>query len=150
MKVFLKKDVSGIGKANEVVEVSDGHARNYLLPHGLAVRATAGRIKEAKQHAESKALKAKRARERAEELAKLLSERVLRFSVKAGEKGRLYGSITSSDIADQLARDLGVEIDHRWLSLDRPIREVGEHLVSLKLEGGVRGQVTVVVDAEEV
>jgi len=150
MKVFLKKDVPGIGTANEVVEVSDGHARNYLLPRGLGVRATPGKIKAAQQYADSQALKAKRARERAEELAKLLSARVLRFTVKAGETGRLYGSITSSDIADQLQSDLGMEIDHRWLALDRPIREVGEHLVSLKLEGGVRGQVKVVVDAEEV
>ena len=74
MKVFLKKDVPGIGTANEVVEVSDGHARNYLLPRGLGVRATPGKIKAAQQYADSQALKAKRARERAEELAKLLSD----------------------------------------------------------------------------
>ena len=149
MKVFLKKDVSGVGTANEVVDVADGYARNYLLPQGLGVRATAGEIKVAKQFAASRDLRAKRARERAEKLAALLSEKVLHFKVKAGETGRLYGSITSSDIVDQLVRDLDVEIDHRWLALDRPIREIGEHMVTLKLEGGVRCQVKVVVEAIE-
>ena len=149
MKVFLKKDVSGVGKANEVVDVADGYARNYLLPHGLGVRANAGEIKVAKQYAASQELRAKRARERAEDLAKLLADKVLHFTVKAGEKGRLYGSITSANITDQLERELGIEIDHRWLVLDRPIREVGEHIVTLKLEGGVRGQVKVVVEPIE-
>ncbi len=149
MKVFLKKDVSGVGKANEVVDVAEGYARNYLLPRGLGVRANAGEIKVAKQYAASQALRAKRARERAEDLAKLLAEKVLRFTVKAGEKGRLYGSITSANITDQLVRELGIEIDHRWLALDRPIREVGEHTVTLKLEGGVRGQVKVIVESVE-
>ena len=75
---------------------------------------------------------------------------MLYFKVKAGETGRLYGSITSSDIVDQLTRDLDIEIDRRWLALDHPIREVGEHMVTLKLEGGVRGQVKVIVEADEV
>jgi len=150
MKVFLKKDVSGVGTANEVVDVADGYARNYLLPQGLGVKATAGEVKVAKQYAESQALRVKRARERAEKLAALLSEKVLYFKVKAGETGRLYGSITSSDIVDQLTRDLDIEIDRRWLALDHPIREVGEHMVTLKLEGGVRGQVKVIVEADEV
>lgn len=101
MKVFLKKDVSGVGTANEVVDVADGYARNYLLPQGLGVKATAGEVKVAKQYAESQALRVKRARERAEKLAALLSEKVLYFKVKAGETGRLYGSITSSDIVDR-------------------------------------------------
>jgi len=149
MKVFLKKDVSGVGKANEVVNVADGYARNYLLPQGLGVRATAGEVKVAKQYAAGQDLRAKRARARAEELAALLAEKVLHFKVKAGETGRLYGSITSSDIVDQLARDLDVAIDHRWLALERPIREIGEHMVALKLEGGVRSQVKVVVEADE-
>ncbi|MCD6286679.1 MAG: 50S ribosomal protein L9 [Anaerolineae bacterium] len=149
MKVFLKKDVSGVGKANEVVSVAEGYARNYLLPRGLGVRANAGEIKAAQQYAASQALRAKRARERAEDLAKLLVDKELHFTVKAGATGRLYGSITSANITDQLERELGIEIDHRWLALDRPIREIGEHIVTLKLEGGVRGQVKVVVESVE-
>jgi large subunit ribosomal protein L9 len=150
MKVFLKKDVPGVGKAMEVVEVADGYARNYLLPHDLAMRATEGRIKTAKQYAESQALRKQRARERAEALAEMLKETKLSFKVKAGETGRLYGSITSSDIADALERELGRELDRRWLEMERPIRDVGAHTVELKLEGGVRGYIKVDVEADEV
>ena len=149
MKVFLKQDVPGVGEAMEVVEVADGYARNYLLPRQLAVRATEGRIKDAKQFAESQKLRKQRARERAVALAEMLQETTLNFKVKAGETGRLYGSITSSDIAEALARELNRELDHRWLQLERPIREVGEHVVDLRLEGGVRGHVKVVVEADE-
>ena len=149
MKIFLKEDVPGVGKAMEVVDVADGYARNYLLPRELAVRATEGRIKAAKHYAKSQELRAERARERAEKLAELLTETTLNFEVKAGETGRLYGSITSSDIADALERELDRELDRRWLELERPIREVGEHTVELKLEGGVRAEVKVVVEATE-
>ncbi|MBN1250167.1 MAG: 50S ribosomal protein L9 [Anaerolineae bacterium] len=149
MKVFLKEDVPGVGKAMEVVDVADGYARNYLLPRELGVRATEGRIKAAKQYAETQKLRTQRARERAAALAEMLKETTLTFKVKAGETGRLYGSITSSDITEALERELGRELDHRWLALERPIREVGEHTVDLKLEGGVRGHVKVVVEAEE-
>lgn len=149
MKVFLKEDVPGVGEAMEVVEVADGYARNYLLPRELAVRATEGRIKAARQYAESQALRKQRARERALALAELLNDTTLSFKVKAGETGRLYGSITSADIADALERELDRELDRRWLELERPIREVGEHSIELKLEGGVRGHVKVVVEADE-
>ena len=150
MKVFLKKDVPGVGKAQQVVSVADGYARNYLLPRGLGVRATEGRINAAKQHTQSEDRREERARERAMEMAEFLSEKQLYFKVKAGETGRLYGSITSSDVAEKLTHLLGSEFDKRWVMLVRPIREVGTHVVDLKLEGGVRGHVKVSVEAIEV
>ncbi len=150
MKVFLKKDVPGVGKAQQVVAVSDGYARNYLLPRGLAVRATEGRINAAKQHAQSESRQEDRARERAQAIAAQLEDQVLAFKVKAGETGRLYGSITSADIAERVAHVLGADFDKRWVLLDRPIRDVGDHAVELKLEGGVRGHIKVAVEAIEV
>lgn len=149
MKVFLKKDVPGVGEAQEIVEVADGYARNYLLPQGLAVPATEGRVAVARQHAQAEARRELRAREKSEMMAEQLADKELRFAVKAGETGRLYGSITSSDIADKLGNMLDMEFDRRWIALERPIRDVGEHTVPLKLEGGVRSQVKVVVEAEE-
>jgi large subunit ribosomal protein L9 len=150
MKVFLTKDVPGVGEANQVVEVSDGHARNYLLPRKLAVRATEGQIQIAKQHAESQTRRAERERERAQHLADKLAETSISFKVKAGETGRLYGSITASDVAERLSSVVGNEVNKRWLVMNRPIRDVGEHLIDLKLEGGVRGQVKVIVESSEV
>jgi large subunit ribosomal protein L9 len=149
MKVFLTKDVPGVGEANQVVDVSDGHARNYLLPRKLAVRATDGQIKIAQQHAENQKRRVERERERAQQLANKLEQTSVSFKVKAGETGRLYGSITSSDIAEQLSSVVGNEFDKRWIMMDRPIRDVGEHVIDLKLEGGVRGHVKVIVESSE-
>jgi large subunit ribosomal protein L9 len=150
MKVFLLKDVPGVGKAQQVVTVADGHARNYLLPRKLAVRATEGRINTAKQHAQSEIRREDRAREQAQAIAAELEDKELNFKVKAGETGRLYGSITSADIAEKLTRLLDSEFDKRWVLLDRPIRDVGNHTIELKLEGGVRGHINVAVEATEV
>lgn len=150
MKVFLKKDVPGVGKAQQVVTVADGYARNFLIPRGLAVLATEGAVSVARQHAESSERREERTRERSEALAARLADQEIRFSVKAGETGRLYGSITTADIAERIAQVLGHDFDKRWIQLERPLREIGLHTVELKLEGGVRGRVKVLVEAEEV
>lgn len=148
MKVYLKKDVKGVGKAHQVVTVADGYARNYLLPRGLAVPATEGQIRAAREYAQSQQRREARERERAQRLAAELAEKELVFKVKAGEKGRLYGSITSADIAEKLGRVISVKFDKRNVLLEHPIREVGEHIVDLKLGGGVRASVKVLVEAE--
>lgn len=148
MKVFLKHDVPGVGKANEVKDVSNGYARNYLFPRGLAVPATQGRIKAAENFEETQQQREERERERSLKIAEQLLATPLTFKVKAGETGRLYGSITSADVADKLAQLLGMEFDKRWLKLDRPIRDVGNHVVEVKLQGGVRGHVQVLVEFE--
>ena len=148
MKVFFKRDVPGAGKANEVKDVSDGYARNYLLPRGLAVPATKGRVRAAEDHVDNQMQREKRERERSLKIAEQLQETPLRFRVKAGETGRLYGSITSADVAQKLGPLLGMEFDKRWLKMDRPIREIGKHMVDVKLQGGVRGQAQVIVESE--
>jgi large subunit ribosomal protein L9 len=120
-----------------------------LLPQGFAVRATEGRIRQAREIAAAQQRKAERAQAHAEELADRLGEIALHFEMNAGETGRLYGSVTSADVAERLETELGDDFDRRWLEMEQPIRELGEHMVDVNLEGGVRGQVKVVVEAED-
>jgi len=148
MKVFFVKDVPGVGKANEIRNVSDGYARNYLFPKGLATPVTEGRLKAAAEFASAQQERDLRAQERSQRIVARLKDHPLRIKVKSGETGRLYGSITAADIAELLTRALGTEFDKRRILLDRPIREVGEHSIALKLEGGVRGQAQLIVEAE--
>ncbi len=143
MKVILLKDVPKLGKKGDVVEVSGGHARNYLIPRGLAVEATEGNLKhlmdEKKQHEE----KEERIRKKSEDLLKELKKKVWEIKVKAGEKGKLFGSLTSGNIADRLSEMSGFEMDKRWIKLKKPIKETGEYDVDLKLPGGVKGKIKI-------
>lgn len=148
MRVFLKRDVPDLGKANEVKNVSDGYARNYLFPRGLAVPASDNNIKAAKDYAETQKAREERIRAQSREVAEKLQNTPLRLKAKAGETGRLYGSITSADIATAVGRVLGGKFDKRQILLDRPIRETGSHTIEVKLEGGVRGHIQVIVDTE--
>ena len=148
MKVILKQDVPGLGAAGAVKEVASGYARNYLLPRGLAMVADASTLKaalaEQKAHEEREARLAGRAAELAEKMAAL----TLTFRAKAGPTGRLYGSITPSDLAEALGKELGVEIDRRKV-LCEPLRDIGEHSVAVRLSRDVEGQVRVHIQAEE-
>ena len=148
MKVFLKRDVPGVGKAHEVQKVADGYARNYLFPKKLAVPATPGQIKVAENYARSQQQKQDRVRARSLDIVEQLKTQSLTFKAKAGSTGRLYGSITSADVAQAIGRAIGSKFDKRVILMDRPIRALGEHVVELKLAGGVRGQARVVVEAE--
>lgn len=149
MKVFLKRDVPGLGKANEVKNVSDGYARNYLIPKGLVAPATESNLKAAQVFVETQKAREDRIRERSEHIAEQLTTKTLKFKTKAGETGRLYGSITSADLATEIGRALNIAFDKHWIVLERPIREIGAHAVDIKLEGGVRAQAHVVVETEE-
>lgn len=148
MKVFLKSDVPGLGKANEVKNVSDGYARNYLFPKGLAAPATESNLKAAQVFAETQKAREDRIRERGLRIAEQLKTTPLKFKAKAGETGRLYGSITSADIATTIGRALNMQFDKHWIVLERPLRDVGTHVVDIKLDGGVRAQAHVVVETE--
>lgn len=133
MKVILLSDVKGTGKKDQILEVSDGFARNYLLPRKLAVAATAdalGAIQTAKKAQEHKKSKEKEA---AVALAKRIGEMTLTVSVRAGENGRLFGSLTTQEIADTLLAQHGVEIDKRKVSLEEPVKAVGDAVADLKL-----------------
>jgi len=148
MKVVLKRDVKGLGNANDVKNVSEGYARNYLIPHGLAEPATDNVVQAAQRRKKQAADKAARVQARSEKIAEQLRDLPLHFHVKAGETGRLYGSITSKDVANAIAEALDVPFDKRQILLDQPIRDTGIHLVDLKLSGGVRAQARVIVEAD--
>jgi large subunit ribosomal protein L9 len=138
-----------LGQANEIKEVSDGYARNYLLPQGLAVRATAKQVNIAKQQIASERERQEQLRIHSEKIAERLKEQPFHFTAKAGEQGHLYGSVTTANIAERIERVLEEPFDKRQIDLDEPIRELGIYLVDLNLAGGVEGQVRVVVEEEE-
>lgn len=148
MKVILLKDIKGTGKKGEIIEASDGHARNYLIPRGLAKEATQGRVKELEHQNESKKKKEAEALAAAKELAKELDEIVVKFKAKAGEGGRLFGSITNKDVADALKKDFGHNIDKKKMSLDQPIRTLGTTKVTIKVYPKVTATIKVEVTEE--
>jgi len=148
MKVLLLQDVQHLGKAGEVKDVAGGFGRNYLLPKGFAVLATQGQIKQAEQRLQAERKRVDAARKDAEAVAARLNGKSISFTVKVGEQGRLYGSVTSADIAEQIAQQLKVEIDRRKIELDEPIKSTGTHPVTIRLVSGVEPVVNVVVNGE--
>jgi len=149
MKVILSKDVQGTGKAGEVKDVADGYARNYLIPRKLAIPATGGALKnvEAKKVSEQKKAAAEEAAARA--LADRLTSAPVILKAKVGDQGRLYGSITSADIADQLSAQLKQPIDKRKIEIDEPIRQLGTFDVTIRLHRAVTAAVKVDVQRAE-
>jgi large subunit ribosomal protein L9 len=151
MKVLLLQDVYNLGQAGEVKTVADGYGRNYLLPMGLATLATPAALKRAERIKQIAIEKRAREKADADALAQLIGNATLTFSARAGEKGKLYGSITASQIAQALAQRLGLEsFDKRKIVLREPIREVGTYSVPVRLSAEVAPKVTVVVLPEGV
>ena len=148
MKIILTRDVSNLGEAGDVKDVAVGYARNYLLPNGLAVKATPSALKEFKVRQAAGQRREERLSARAEALAQRLSGVTLNFEAKASEKGRLFGSITTADIAEALERESGEKFDRRKHILSEPIRQVGEHVVSVRLSADVVAEVKAVVKPE--
>lgn len=149
MKVLLTKDVEKLGVAGDIKEVSGGYGRNYLLPKGFAVLATRGQIKQAEERAIAKAKRDQAARKDAEALAARISGQTLRFTARVGELDRLYGSITSADIAERLTELAGAEIDRRRVELDEQLKRIGIYPIKVRLMTGVEPIVNVVVEGEE-
>lgn len=147
MKVILLKDVKGTGKKGEVKEVSDGYARNFLLAKKLAVVADNTAVKELKEKNKSQEIKAQKEYEAAVEQGKKMEEMNVVIYSKAGDGGRLFGSITSKDIAEQLKKQHNIEVDKRKVSLDEPIRVLGSRKVDIKIHQKVT--TTVRVDVKE-
>ena len=145
MKVLLLTDVKGQGKKDQIVEVSDGYARNFLFPKKLAVIADAKVMSEAKSKEESKQFKLKEEKAAAKALADKISTLTVKIKATSGADGRLYGSITSKDIADELKKTYGVEIDKRKIQLDAPIKAYGTYQLDVKLYPEIVGKLTVVV-----
>jgi len=149
MKILLTQDVENVGKAGQIKTVAAGYARNFLIPRGMAVLATESTVKQAQVQGQAETKRQQRAETEAESLAAVLSQVTLTFKAKAGEKDRLYGSITSSDIAEALERKTGHAFDKRKVQLEGSIRELGVHKVPIRLMADVIPEVMVVVEREE-
>ena len=149
MKVVLQKDVPGLGKKDTAVDVAEGYARNYLIPRGLALPASSAALKRIEVIRDAERRKEAREEAKAREDARKLKEHGVTIRAKAGDKGRLYGSITSKDVADAIRAVIGVDVDRRKIELKDPIRELGEHMVTVKLFTGVSADVMITVVPEE-
>ena len=148
MLVILTKDVKGTGKAGDVVKVSDGYARNMLLPKGFAKQATEGNLRvleKQKEQAEEKRAEEKAA---AEALAKRINELSVTIKTKAGDGGRIFGSITSKDIADALKSQHDIDVDKKKVQLAAPVKQTGELAVDIKLYYEVSAKLKVSVEAQ--
>ena len=137
MKVILKQDVKSIGKKDEIHEVSDGYARNYLLPRGLAAVADAGALNQARTKSEAKAHHEAEARAAAEALAAKIKGQTVAVAVKGGASGRLYGKVTGKDVADVLSKLTGTEIDKKKVEMPASIKEFGTYDANVRLYAGV-------------
>jgi len=147
VKIVLREDVESLGHKGDLVDVADGYARNFLVPRGLAMKATRGGIAQAEAMRRNRSAREDRDREAAQELAGKLTESPIVVTAKAGEGGKLFGSITSSDIADAIAQQAGAEVDRRSIQLAEPIKELGELEVPVRLHADVTASVQVTVVA---
>ena len=144
MKVILKHDVKGLGRAGDVKEVKGGYARNFLLPNGAAVVADAGALKNWERHRAERDERDRAERAEADETAEKLRALKLEVAVKAGEKSRLFGSVTNRELAELIARE-GIEVDRHAIHLRAPIKTLGDHRIEIRLMPGVEAQLTVTV-----
>jgi len=143
MKVILLQDVKGLGKKGELVNASDGYARNFLFPKKAAAEATDGNIKTLKEQKNSQEMKKQQEVEDAKNLGKKLEELTIEIIAKAGDGGKLFGSVTSKDLAEELQKQYKIKIDKRKIVLPEPIRELGVRHVEVKLHIGVVGKLNV-------
>ncbi|HVM40260.1 MAG TPA: 50S ribosomal protein L9 [Acidimicrobiia bacterium] len=148
MKVVLRDDLDNLGKKGDIVDVADGYARNYLVPRGLAIVATKGAVKQAESMQRARAAKDAREREGAEALAARLAAAPVTIPARAGEGGKLFGSVTATDVAAAVESQLGVELDRRKLELE-PLRELGPHTVTVRIHPEVEATFDVVVVVQE-
>lgn len=151
MQIILKRDVQNVGEAGDLVNVKDGYARNYLLPKNYAELATAGAIQNREQNLAR--IKAKQEKLHAEALAKAEQiEKIgqLELSARAGESGKLFGTITTKRLCEELLEKVNIEVDKKTISLNAPINKVGEYTMLIKLTSKVKTELKVVVTASEV
>jgi len=149
MQVLLLQDVHGLGHAGDVKKVTDGYARNYLLPRKLAVVATAEAMKQVEQHRQAISRHQIKALTEAQEFAQVLDGVTVSFQARAGEGDRLYGSITNAHIADALTEKVGREVDKRKIDLEEPLKELGTHAVTIRLAPEAEAKIIVVIEREE-
>lgn len=148
MKVILKQDIKGVGKKDQIVNAADGYARNYLFPKNLAVPADAGNMNNLKAKNESIAYRKGEDLKESKEIAEKLKKVTLKFKVKAGENGKLFGGVTAKEIAETLKKDYNINIDKKKVLLNETIKNAGVTKVELKLNEGVLATVSVMIVAE--
>lgn len=148
MKVILQQDVKKVGNKGDVVEVSEGYGRNFLLPKKLAVEATAANLETAKQKANSAARKKQQAADEARLLAAQLEKVSVKVAVRTGDGGKLFGSVTGKDVADALAKEHGIDIDRRKISLKSEVTGAGEYEAVIKVHPEIQSTIRVLVVAE--
>ena len=147
MRVVLRSDVSNVGKKGDIVDVSAGFGRNYLLRRGLAFQATAGATAQATSMRRARDLNDAKERSAGEEVARVLVPKVITIPAKAGAEGRLFGSVTTADVVDAVASQTGIELDRRKLHLAEPLKTLGTHEVPARLHPEVEFAITVEVTA---
>ncbi len=148
MKVIFLEDVSAKGKKGEMKEVADGYAKNYLIPRGLAMIATKPAVKAYEQKVKSDAKRQEQKLEDMKALAQKLNGTEIKFKAKAGDKERIHGSITAADIASELTKVSGIEIDKKKVELSEPLRTLGTHEVELVLIRDIKANVSVTIEEE--
>ena len=144
-EAILLKDVEGVGERGAVIDVSKGYLRNYLIPRKLAQPATKGAIQAAQREAEAETRAKEQAVSRSQEHADLLNRTVLTISQQAGDDGRLFGSVTTQDIAEAIQEARGIAVDRRKIHLEEPIRHVGTYMVVVEVDDGVTSTVKTIV-----
>lgn len=148
MKIVLREDVEHLGTKGDVVDVADGYARNFLVPRGLAMRAGKGTVAQAGAMRRNREARDRREREAATALAAQLRDKRVEVRARAGEGGRLFGSVTAADVADAVRDQLGVEVDRRRVQLDEPLKELGDHEIGVRLHTDVDATLNVAVVAQ--
>lgn len=146
MKVILKQDVKGLGKKDEIVNASDGYAKNYLIPRGIAIEATSGNVNETVNKQKAAADKKQRELDKAKEFASKLKDKTVIIKAKAGESGKLFGAVSGKDIADAVKNQYKIEIDKKKIVLDDPIKTAGDHEVEIRIYTGVVVSINVKVE----
>ena len=149
MKIILQKPVDKLGAPGDIVEVADGYARNYLMPRGMAVKATKGGVKHVESLKRAHTSRTNKAKAEAEQVASRLIGTPIKISAHAGEEGKLFGSVTVSDIADAIGTQAGIRVDRHDVHLDEPIRSVGAHEVRVHLFAEVDPVISVEVEGSE-
>ena len=143
MKVILQADIKGVGKKDQVIEASDGYARNYLFPKKLAIEANAENMNEWKAKQNSQAFKKSQEKEEAKKIAKRMENSIVKVEIRAGENGRIFGSVSSKEIAENLEKQHKIVVDKKKIDLKEPIKSLGVRVVDVKLYEGIIGKLKV-------
>lgn len=145
MKVILRKDVKGRGRTGDIVDVANGYARNFLIPQGFATSADKGAVDQAKSMQRARANKLVKEKEGALQLAEKLNVIAVTISVNAGDEGKLFGSVTVSDVAKTISKESGIEIDRRDVSLSKQIKALGDYSADIELHPEVKATVAITI-----